>query len=127
MAELNNVLKEMAGEIPGFIATAVVGMDGLGIAEYAADPAFDIEAANAQYTLLVKLVQKSLDQLGDELEDNLTTTDRAYLIAHFLGDGSYYQGIAVDKETGSLGNVRLMVRQYADALWNAIPKRSGRK
>jgi hypothetical protein len=57
------------------------------------------------------------------MEDNLTTTDQAYLLAHFLGDGSYYQGIAVDKRSASLGNLRLMARQYADDLWDAIPKR----
>ena len=123
MAKLNDLLKEMAGEIPGFIATGIVGMDGLAIAQHAADPNFSIETASAQFTLVTKLAHKNASQLGDEMEDNLTTTDQAYLITHFLGDGSYHQGIAVDKQAGSLGNVRLMVRQYADALWDAIPKR----
>lgn len=127
MAKLNDLLQEMAGEIPGFIATAVVGMDGLGIAEYSANPDFGVETANAQFTLVLKLANKSTGQLGDELEDNLVTTDQAYFLTHFLGDGSYYQGIAVDRETGSLGNLRLMVRQYADDLWNAIPKRGRTK
>ena len=34
MAEMRDLLKEMSAEIPGFEAAAVVGMDGLAIAEY---------------------------------------------------------------------------------------------
>ncbi|MDY7040966.1 MAG: hypothetical protein SVX38_08895, partial [Chloroflexota bacterium] len=71
-----------------------------------------------------KLVQKSVSQLGkDEIEDNLVTTDNAYLLTRLLGDGSYFLSIAVDKGAASLGNVRLMTRQFADDLWAAIPKR----
>ena len=39
------------------------------------------------------------------------------------GDGSYWLGLAVGKEAASLGNVRLMARNYADDLWKAIPRR----
>lgn len=123
MAELNELLRSMADDIPGFISADVVGMDGLSIAGYATDPDFDAEAASAQFALVMKLVQKTVGQLGDDLvEDNLVTSDNAYILTRFLGDGSYYLGVAVDKETASLGNVRLMTRQYADDLWETIPK-----
>jgi predicted regulator of Ras-like GTPase activity (Roadblock/LC7/MglB family) len=123
MANLQDILKNLASDVPGFISTDVVGMDGLSIAGYASNPDFDAEAASAQFALVMKLVSKTADQLGSgEVEDNLVTTDDAYVLTRFLGDGSYYLGIAVSKDMGSLGNVRLMSRNYADDIWDAIPK-----
>lgn len=123
MANLQDILKDMANDIPGFISTDVVGMDGLSIAGHAASPDFDAEAASAQFALVMKLVSKTADQLGSgEVEDNLVTTDDAYILSRFLGDGSYYLGVAVSKDAGSLGNMRLMTRTYADDIWDAIPK-----
>ena len=81
----------------------------------------------AQLALIMKLVQKSVDQLDEEVEDNLVTTEVVYILSHFLGDGSYFLGVAVDKKTGSLGNMRLMTRQFADDIWGAIPKRKSRR
>lgn len=123
MANLQDVLKEMAADIPGFVSADVVGMDGLSIAGHAADPDFDAEAAAAQFALVMKLVEKAAGQLGaHEVEDNLVTTNDDYILTRFLGDGSYYLGVAVEKESGSLGNIRLMARNYSDDLWKAIPK-----
>ena len=123
MAKLNDLLKEMAGEIPGLLGTDVVGMDGLSIAQYSMDPSFKAETACAQFALVMKLAQKSTGQVqAGDVEDNLATGKKTYLITRFLGDGSYYLGVTVDKEVGSLGNMRLMMHQYADDLWNAIPK-----
>lgn len=123
MAKLNDILKDMSSEIPGFISSDVVGMDGLSVAHHSADPDFDAEAASAQFALVMKLVQKTTGQLGaGEVEDNLVTTEDAYILARFLGDDSYYLGVAVSKADASLGNLRLMTRQYADKLWDAIPK-----
>ncbi|MBN1484192.1 MAG: DUF4388 domain-containing protein [Chloroflexia bacterium] len=123
MANLQEVLREMGSLIPGFIATDVVGMDGLSIGGYAADPHFDGEAASAQFALVMKLVQRTVGELaGGEVEDNLVTTDRIYILTRFLGDGSYYLGMAIDKEQATLGNVRLVSRRFADRIWAAIPK-----
>ncbi len=123
MANLQDVLKDMADDVPGFISADVVGMDGLSIAGHATDPNFDAEAASAQFALVMKLVSKTAGQLGSgEVEDNLVTTDDAYILTRFVGDGSYYLGVAVSKDSGSLGNVRLVTRNYADDIWDAIPK-----
>jgi DNA-binding response OmpR family regulator/predicted regulator of Ras-like GTPase activity (Roadblock/LC7/MglB family) len=123
MANLQDVLKDMANDIPGFVSSDVVGMDGLSIAGHASDPDFDSEAASAQFALVMKLVQKTTGQLdAGEVQDNLVTTEGAYILTRFLGDGSYYLGVAVSKDEGSLGNMRLITRTYADKLWDAIPK-----
>ncbi len=124
MADINELLREMASEIPGFVSTDVVGMDGVSIGHHAVNPAFNSDAASAQFAMVMKLVQKTTDQLkAGDLEDNLVTTRNAYIVARYLGDGSYYLGVAVDRQSATLGNVRLMTQQYAEAIWNAIPKR----
>jgi predicted regulator of Ras-like GTPase activity (Roadblock/LC7/MglB family) len=124
MADINELLREMASEIPGFASTDVVGMDGVSIGHHAINPSFNSEAASAQFAMVMKLVQKTTDQLkAGDLEDNLTTTRNAYIVARFLGDGSYYLGVAVDRQAATLGNLRLITQQYAEAIWNAIPKR----
>jgi DNA-binding response OmpR family regulator/predicted regulator of Ras-like GTPase activity (Roadblock/LC7/MglB family) len=123
MANLQDILKDLADDVPGFISSDIVGMDGLSIAGLASNPDFDAEAASAQFALVMKLVSKTADQLGSgSVEDNLVTTDDAYILTRFLGDGSYYLGVAVSKDSGSLGNVRLMTRNYADKIWDAIPR-----
>ncbi len=125
MAELKELLREMAGEIPGFQAAAVSGIDGLAIAEYTASPDFKMEMATAQFALVMKLVQKTGDRLeAGEFEDNLVTTDATYILSRALGDSSYYLIVSVEREMASLGNVRLMTRNFAPDLWDAIPRRS---
>lgn len=124
MNKLTNLLKEMGDEIPGLSATAIVGMDGLQVAQYATATKFDIEIAAAQFALIMKSVQKTCDQLGESgVEDTLITTANSYLMTLFLGDGSYYLVVAVDKKGGNLGNLRLIARQFANAFWDAIPKK----
>jgi predicted regulator of Ras-like GTPase activity (Roadblock/LC7/MglB family) len=124
MAKLDELLKEMAAEVPGLIACAVVGMDGLGLAHYATDPNFDVEIADAQFAMVMQVGQKTVAQLGkDVVEDNLLTTNNAFLLTRFIGDGSMYLGIAVDRKASNLGTIRLVARNFADVIWDAVPKR----
>jgi predicted regulator of Ras-like GTPase activity (Roadblock/LC7/MglB family) len=125
MASLKELLKEMSGEIPGFQAASVSGLDGLSIAEYTASPDFNMEMAAAQFALVMKLVQKSTGQLkSGDVEDNLVTSNTSYILSRFLGDGHYFLVIAVERDMASLGNVRLMTRNFAPDLWDAIPRRT---
>ncbi|MBO9369967.1 MAG: DUF4388 domain-containing protein [Chloroflexi bacterium] len=119
---MNDILKELSGQVPGFIAAAVVGMDGLDIAEYAAGPV-DVESINAQMTLLFKLVDGAVDKLkAGVIEDYLLTTEKAYLLIRPLSDRNYYLGIVADRKSGNVGNMRLNSRIYAERLSKAMPK-----
>ncbi|MBD3289439.1 hypothetical protein GF337_11605 [candidate division KSB1 bacterium] len=123
MAKLNDLLKEMAEDIPGIFSVSVIGMDGLGIAHHSTSSDFDIEATNAQFALVMKLVQKSTDQINDVMEDGVLTAEDMYIMMRFIGDSSFFLGITADANSATLGNVRLVTRQYSDAIWQAIPKR----
>ncbi len=123
MPKLNDLLMQMAGEIPGVIAVAVAGMDGLPLVHYNTKSSLNVEVASAQFALVMKLVQKTCTQLGEDVvEDNLVTTDETYLLTLFIGEGTYYLVIAANKKNSSLGNVRLIARQYADSIYDQIPK-----
>lgn len=119
---MRDILAELGDQVPGFIAASVVGMDGLGIAQHTAANV-NVEAINAQMTLLVKLVDTSVNKLGaGTLEDYLMTTARAYLMLRFLEEGEYYLGIAAIRDRSSLGNLRLNSRIYTRRINQAMPR-----
>ena len=119
---LQNILSEFQSELGGdLVSTDIVGMDGLSIAGLSADPNFDNSAAAARFAMVMKLSGRVSEKikLGD-VEDDLVTTDQVYVLSRFLGDGSYYWGVAVTKDA-TLGVVRMLMNEYADQLWAAIP------
>ncbi len=121
--ELDNVLKEMGDQIEGFITCAVVGMDGLPISSFSRNKKTDTEAISAQMTLFFKLADTSVNKLGSGvIEDDLLTTESAYVLMRFLKDRGFYLGIAADRKTAKLGNMRLNSRIYADRIAKVMPR-----
>jgi predicted regulator of Ras-like GTPase activity (Roadblock/LC7/MglB family) len=119
---MKDILQELGGQVPGFISAAIVGMDGLGIAQHSNAPV-DVESINAQMTLLIKLVDTTVDKIdAGVVEDYLLTTEHAYLMIRFLEGNDYYLGVAADKETVNLGNLRLNSRVYSKRLDKAMPR-----
>lgn len=122
MAGLQDTLQALSQEVTGFIASTIVGLDGLGIAGYA-DKSIKTEEINAQMTLLFKLVNTSIDKLGaGTVEDYLLTTDKAYLLINYLADKNYYLGIVADKANTNLGNLRMVGRIFAEKLGKEMLK-----
>ncbi len=122
MTKLNELLQEVRAEIGSdFISADVVGLDGLSIAGVSADPNFDGSAASARFAMVMKLSEQVAKKINmGKVDDNLVTTDKVYIISRFLGDGSYYWGLAVTRDA-VLGLVRMVMNEYADELWGAIP------
>lgn len=120
---MKEILVEIGQEVSGFMATAVVGMDGLGVASHQAIKEMNLEVTNAQMTMLFKLVQTSVDKLiGETVEDFLLTTDKAYLLIRPLQNPNYYLGIACDRSKANLGNMRLVSRTLVERLSDAMPR-----
>ncbi len=118
MAGLNDILKEMADQIDGFIATGVVGMDGISIAQH--NPAgADVDALSAKFAMVMKLVEKSVGDLNlGEFEENLVQSDKAWILTRQLTK-HYYLGIVVSRES-TLGNVRLVSNKYVDPIKKSL-------
>lgn len=117
----NEILTELAGEVIGYSASALVGTDGLEVASNTKG-IMDPEAVSAQMATLLKLVDGSMDKLSaGTLEDNLMTTENAYIFMRFLPGKEYFLGIAVDRKAGNLGNLRLISKIYTERLAKAMP------
>ncbi|MBN1657827.1 MAG: DUF4388 domain-containing protein [Anaerolineae bacterium] len=123
MAEnLNDILQELQSQVPGFVATALIGTDGLGIAQLTS-PGVDVDAINAQMTLLIKLVDTTIDKLkAGTMDHGILTTERAYLVWRWLPGKEYYLGLAGARNTANLGNLLLMSRLYAERVAKAMPR-----
>jgi predicted regulator of Ras-like GTPase activity (Roadblock/LC7/MglB family) len=120
--KIDEILKEMGGEITGHIASFVVGMDALSVASYSENK-LDVDTASAQMTLLLKLIDTSVKKVQSDLilEDNLLTTTSFYLLTHFIPGDQYFLGIIADRKTAALGNLRLVSKIYAERIAKALP------
>jgi predicted regulator of Ras-like GTPase activity (Roadblock/LC7/MglB family) len=122
MAKLDQLIQQFRGEIGAdFISADVVGMDGLSIGGGSNDVKFDSTDASARFAMVMKLAGNVTSKVGmGNVDDNLVTTDRAYVLTRFLGDGSYFLNVAVTRNA-ILGSVRLLMNEYSPQLWGAIP------
>jgi predicted regulator of Ras-like GTPase activity (Roadblock/LC7/MglB family) len=123
MTKLEQILQQVRTELGAdFVSTDVVGMDGLSIAGGSVVADFDSTGGSARFAMVMKLAANVSSKIGMvAVEDSLVTTDQAYIITRFLGDGSYYWGLAVTRNA-TLGMVRTLMNEYADQIWKAVPK-----
>lgn len=120
--KFDEILAELAGEITGYNASALVGIDGINVASNF-NGKLDPDVVSAHMTMLLKLVDGSTEKLGaGNLEDNLTTTEKAYILMRFLPGKQYYLSINADRKTGNLGNMRLISKMYTERLAKAMPR-----
>lgn len=122
MTKLDQLLQQFRAELgPEFVSTFVIGEDGLAISTLSVVEADMDGSSAARVAMIMKLGQKMGDKLNlGDLQDNLITTDKIYLLMRHLGDGSFNWSVGVLR-TATLGNVRLMMSEYAKQLWDAIP------
>lgn len=120
--KMQEILTDLGEEAPGLFAAAVIGMDGLPLADFSRQ-SVDTDSFSAQMTLLIKLVDTTTKKVeAGKVEDYLLTTDKAYLLVRFLDDGNFYLGIGAVRKTSSLGKLRLYSRIYAERLNAALPR-----
>lgn len=119
--KFEEILSELAGEVSGFRGAFLVGIDGINLAsKYVGET--DPELASAEMAMFLKLVSGSTDKLGaGNLEDNLTTSEKAYILMRFLPGRQYFLGISTERKSANLGNMRLMSKMFVERLAKAMP------
>ena len=116
--EILEVLSRIESEISGFIAASLVDLDsGLTLAVRSARPDFDLAAASAFNSEMVKQKLKTIRslKLKATLEDMLLTlTDQIHLI-RMVGQGSFIY-LAAERATTNLAIVRAAVARHVGEL-----------
>ncbi|MBI9075897.1 MAG: hypothetical protein JEZ02_10830 [Desulfatibacillum sp.] len=122
---LKGILENMADELPGFVACAVVlADDGLSVAKLSRDPSVDAETTSAYLGVIVKSNLKAIKLLaGDQVTDDiLITTDQHYfLIRHIEGKPCFLFLMA--KRNEWLGRARLLMKKYEKEVTDALDRK----
>lgn len=116
--QLNEVLDKIANDASGFIAASLVDLDsGMTLAIKASRTEFDLTAASAYNSELVKQKLKIMRTLGlsGTIEDMLITlTDQIHLVK-LVGQNTFLY-LAVDRKQSNIALVRSAVNKHAPAL-----------
>jgi predicted regulator of Ras-like GTPase activity (Roadblock/LC7/MglB family) len=109
-----STMQEIADEVGGFIGAALANEKGdlLVHTEFAQSAPAVFVAHVSQF---IKTVGNVVAKLGaGQLEDNLLTTETAFLLIRFLGSSSKYLLVVVDSNLANLGSLRHVCRVAAD-------------
>jgi predicted regulator of Ras-like GTPase activity (Roadblock/LC7/MglB family) len=116
--QLNEALEKISQDMNGFIAASLVDLDsGMTLAIKASRTEFDLTAASAYNSELVKQKLKIMRTLGlsGTIEDMLITlTDQIHLVK-LIGPNTFLY-LAVDKKLSNIALVRTAVNRHANAL-----------
>lgn len=116
--QLNDTLEKISQDTNGFIAASLVDLDsGMTLAIKASRTEFDLTAASAYNSELVKQKLKIMRTLGlsGTIEDMLITlTDQIHLVK-LVGPNTFLY-LAVDKKQSNIALVRSAVNRHANAL-----------
>ena len=116
--DLSEAIEKIAGELNGFIAASFVDVDsGLTLAVRSTRPEFDLDAASAFNSEMVKQKQKTIRvlKLSSKLEDMLLTlSDQIHLIK-MISDSTFLY-LAAEKAATNLAIVRSTVGRHTQGI-----------
>lgn len=116
--EAVEAFEKIQAEIPGFIAASLVDLDsGMTLAVHSARQDFDLAAASAYNSEIVKQKVKTINALGlsSTLEDILLTlTDQLHVIK-MVGTTAFIY-LAADRATSNLAIIRSSVTKHTASL-----------
>jgi predicted regulator of Ras-like GTPase activity (Roadblock/LC7/MglB family) len=124
MTKLNDIIKELRGEIGGdLVQLSVCGSDGMAISRETIITDNDMaDQLSARVTMTLQTAKRITEKLKlGEYEETIYTFDKNYVFTKFLGDGSYAISCLLTKKA-TLGTVRMLIEEYSPKIWDAIPR-----
>jgi len=120
--ELQTLLRDVRSDLgEDFVASDIIGADGMSIAGESADDGYAAELVAASMAMIMKTAAKLSGNLGlGKISENLLTTNDRIAVSRALGDGSMYW-LLVAKSEATLGMLRAVMDQYELRMWGAIP------
>jgi hypothetical protein len=114
------LLQQFSEKIEGHRLSCLTQVRGNALYWYASGTV-ELEELMEQVNQFVKMVETTTNKLGaGALQDNLLTTDDAYLLIRFLGRENFYIFVVADKAKANLGNLRHQARTYTDRFISAL-------
>lgn len=120
---ISGVLKELAGTIEGLQGMGVMDMEGVPIAVVTPPGStLNAELAAAQLAVVVRLCSLTSDKLKlGGFDENLISTASKYILTRPLG-ANFYLAMILSKDSTTLGMVRMVAKEHADQIYEALPK-----
>lgn len=120
--KLQETQEYLKDNLDGFIASSIVdAVEGLPLAGAAADPNFDLSTPAGMYTDTFQSAKKAFEVVGWGIPNEiLIPGDPNTAILISLGDGRYYQGIAISSKT-PLGMVRAIFNKVKPEIEKLLP------
>jgi predicted regulator of Ras-like GTPase activity (Roadblock/LC7/MglB family) len=113
--EITAIIKDMSDNLPGFIAASLVDLDsGMTLGVYSRRDDFDLTAASAYNSELVKQKVKIMEALGlqTDLEDlTMTLGDQIHMIALTESKLSFVY-LAVERAGSNLAIMRKVMKSH---------------
>lgn len=117
-AQVQDIIKQIAAETPGFIAAALVDLDsGITLGMHAEREDFDLSSASAYNSEIVKQKQKVMAALALEmdLQDiTMNLSDQIHMI-QLVTPGTFLY-LAADRALANLAIVRNAIRKHTPSL-----------
>ena len=116
--ELTDVLEQIGADASGFIAASLVDLDsGMTLAVTSARENFDLTAASAYNSELVKQKLKIMSTLGlsGSIEDMLITLSEQIHLIKMVTQSTFLY-MAVDRQQSNIAIVRTAVKKHAQKL-----------
>ncbi|MEM6705161.1 MAG: hypothetical protein AAF690_20740 [Acidobacteriota bacterium] len=113
--EFSQKLETLEGNLNGFIAASIADIDsGMTLVLRSNRPDFDLAAASAFNSEMVKMKVKTIEALGlnSKLEDMLLTLDDQIHLIKLLDENTFMY-LAVDSAQSNLGIVRRAVQNVS--------------
>ena len=118
--ELENVLEELQLELSDFYAGAVVGLDGLTIAELSTDDDVDIAGVSAEFASVINSISKTTQSIdAGMINGTLVTTEKYNFITQMI-DGFPYFIIVVIGNMGNIGKARYLMSKTTKVISEII-------
>ena len=120
---ISGVLKELAATTDGLLGLGVMDMEGVPIAVVTPPGStLNAELAAAQLAVVVRLCSLTSDKLKlGGFDENLISTTSRYILTRPLG-ANFYLAMILSRDSTTLGMVRMIAREHADQIYDALPK-----
>jgi predicted regulator of Ras-like GTPase activity (Roadblock/LC7/MglB family) len=109
------LLKELTDLIPGAVSASLTGIDGIGIAFYNIDPAFDPTLADAEFATMLATANRAAQSLAvGDISELIFSTQKITIILKMVGT-DFYLEVGLQVGMGNIGMARLQMRRAAEA------------